>query len=481
MKYSVVIPTYKHLDDCLKPCLESIVKYTDLYNDIEIIIVANGCGDDGTREFVESLGEPFKLIWLDSPSGYTKSTNIGIKASTGDYVVLLNNDTILLDQIKNTWIKMLVTPFLEDPKMGITGPMKSTSEYSNRPFIIFFCAMVSKEMFDKFGLLDEIFSPGFGEDIDFCHRVEDNGGYKIAQVPGIHSKMIENNKIMCGSFPIFHAGEKTFAPLPTTTSVFARNGKLITERYRPKTIKLNLGCGNQPVAGYINIDLNDPNADINADVRSLTYEDNSVDEILAIHLFEHFSPYEAYKILAEWHRVLKTGGKLVLELPDIEELCKQFVTADKSKRYVLINCIYGTMPTTPHLFGWYEEILMDHLRTIGFRVMKRAPVQFTYHMGYNMRIEAIKINADSLPDGFFGEDDILVYRDLLSRLENDSKIVEVGCFKGKSICSVADVILNKNITGFVIDNYAFDYYDVSLLERVESDMPTILNNNLIKY
>ena len=69
MKYSVVIPTYKHLDDCLKPCLESIAKYTNP-EDVEIIVVANGCGDDGTKEYVESLGEPFKLLWFDEPIGF---------------------------------------------------------------------------------------------------------------------------------------------------------------------------------------------------------------------------------------------------------------------------------------------------------------------------------------------------------------------------------------------------------------------------
>ena len=78
-KYSIVIPTYNHLEDCLKPCLKSIIKYTDL-SQVEIIIVANGCTDN-TKEYVESLGSPFKLLWIDEPSGYTKSTNEGIKIS----------------------------------------------------------------------------------------------------------------------------------------------------------------------------------------------------------------------------------------------------------------------------------------------------------------------------------------------------------------------------------------------------------------
>ena len=72
-KISVVIPTYNHLDDALKPCLESIKKLTTFDGNIEFIIVANGCVD-GTKEYVESLGEPFKLIWSDAALGFTKAT-----------------------------------------------------------------------------------------------------------------------------------------------------------------------------------------------------------------------------------------------------------------------------------------------------------------------------------------------------------------------------------------------------------------------
>ena len=63
MKVSILIPTHKHLEDCLKPCLTSVIKNTDL-STVEVIVIANGCGNDGTKEYIESLGEPFKLIWI---------------------------------------------------------------------------------------------------------------------------------------------------------------------------------------------------------------------------------------------------------------------------------------------------------------------------------------------------------------------------------------------------------------------------------
>ena len=154
IKYSIVIPTYQHCDDLLKPCLESIKKYTDL-SDVEVLVVANGCTDN-TKEYVESLGESFKLVWFDEAIGYTKATNEGIKASKGSYCVLLNNDTVLLDQEKNMWLKMLEEPFLKDPKTGITGPMLVHCPYANRQFLIFFCAMIKRELLEELAYYEEI-------------------------------------------------------------------------------------------------------------------------------------------------------------------------------------------------------------------------------------------------------------------------------------------------------------------------------------
>ena len=50
IKYSIVIPTYNHLEDLLKPCIESIYKNTDM-SQVELIVSANGC-TDGTQEYV---------------------------------------------------------------------------------------------------------------------------------------------------------------------------------------------------------------------------------------------------------------------------------------------------------------------------------------------------------------------------------------------------------------------------------------------
>lgn len=225
MKVSVVIPTYQHCDDLLKPCLESIKQYTNL-EDTEIIVVANGC-TDGTKEYVESLGEHFKLVWFDKGIGYTKASNAGIQAAQGEYIVLLNNDTVLQPQPINQWINILLDPF-NDPMVGITGPMKTSCPAAQRNFLIFFCVCIKKEMFNKFGLLDEIFSPGYGEDTDFCCKLED-GGYKIFQVCPTDSYYGPNQ--MVGSFPIYHKGNVTFKNWPGGEELLAKNNGILKQRY----------------------------------------------------------------------------------------------------------------------------------------------------------------------------------------------------------------------------------------------------------
>ena len=81
-------------------------------------------------------------------------------------------------------------------------------------------------------------------------------------------------------------------------------------------LKLHLGCGPTKLEGWVNIDFDpDLNPDVVADVRNLPYEEDSVEEIYASHLLEHFGYEEP--VLEEWHRVLKPGGNITVIVPDV--------------------------------------------------------------------------------------------------------------------------------------------------------------------
>ena len=229
-RYSIVIPTHKHLTDALIPCLQSIQKYTDL-SDCEVLVIANGCGNDFTREFVQTLGAPFKLIWIDEQSGYTKSVNAGIRAAQGEYILLLNNDCQILDSPRNEWLETLVAP-MADPQIGMVGIHELWSAEINSNFIVFYCALIRRSVFENIGLPNEIFSPGFGEDIDFCARLM-RAGYRYANVDPTANQAGE---LCIGTFPLYHAGGKTFhdsAHDAGYKAIVERNLKILHNRYQP--------------------------------------------------------------------------------------------------------------------------------------------------------------------------------------------------------------------------------------------------------
>lgn len=105
---------------------------------------------------------------------------------------------------------------------------------------------------------------------------------------------------------------------------------------RRKTgVRLNVGCGDKLLPYYINIDAAPARGgyqpDVICDARDLApFEDNSVDEVLSVHLIEHLSRQDAIKAVAEWARVLKPGGQLIIECPNILSACEALMKAPES-------------------------------------------------------------------------------------------------------------------------------------------------------
>lgn len=398
-KVSIIIPTFQHLQDLLVPCLKTLAEFTDL-SACEVIVVANGC-TDGTEEYVKSLGAPFKVISFPDAIGYTKATNEGIKVSKGEFLVFYNNDNELLPQPKSLWLKWLVEPFLGNPKMGVTGPLQLHDDYADADVIIGFCLCVSRKvmqdaMADTSGLLDEIFSPGGGEDIDLCCKVRAKG-YIVRQVP--KEGKLGFSHTNTGEFPVWHKSNATFKHIEEYTRYYVkRNGWINCKRYN-KSIKLNLGSGGIEYPGFLSVDMYDRRATIIQDITKLDFEENSVAEMLVIHAIEHISPYKLLSTLQLWNKLLKPGGKLIMELPDLESLCERYLKANTGKRYGLTNCIYGSVQTgegdpteisSPHLFGYDKQMIFDHLANANFVNIQFMPERFPHPEPPNMSVDAYK-------------------------------------------------------------------------------------------
>lgn len=241
MKYSIVIPTYNHCDDLLKPCIESIFKFSNI-TDIELIISANGCKDN-TNEYLASLREKFdflgltenfKIVWDDKPLGYSRACNAGIEVATTDLIVLLNNDTILLEQHKNRWLDQLASVFVNNEKAGISCLIKSESEPAGHDFAIFFCVMIHRRVFNKIGLLSLDYGAGGGEDTEFSIECE-RAGFQVLEC--VSKQWNHAVGMYSGDFPIYHMGEGTVHDktlVPEWDDIFLTNSLTLARKYNPR-------------------------------------------------------------------------------------------------------------------------------------------------------------------------------------------------------------------------------------------------------
>ena len=172
-----------------------------------------------------------------------------------------------------------------------------------------------------------------------------------------------------------------------------------------KVVKLNLGCGDKILKGYINIDTassrlgNKP--DVIADIRDLKNIKTSIaDEILAVHVIEHFYHWEVSNLLEGWKRVLKTGGKIVLECPNLLYACKMLVddpikaALPGKEGQMSMWPLYGDPSWKDslmcHKWAYTPQSLMLVLKNAGFKDIKQEAAQFKLREPRDMRITGIK-------------------------------------------------------------------------------------------
>lgn len=254
-KISIVIPTYTRADK-LRECLTSIINQTEPEG-ITVYVVANGAPQETRKAYAEFRYQwqgDAQLLWYDEPLGYTVATNKGIVAAwDSDFIILLNDDCMFTANAKHLWLQMLLDPFV-DPQMGITGPLMNWCHGAERHFLVFFCVMIRKTMLEEIGILDEIFSPGSGEDTDLCSRAVDRG-WKIKQVPTDDALPLvdkgcedlpewKRQKMHVSLWPGFHDGNATFSAIPEIYEpAMRKNHAILQERYGNKMNTPSGSCG----------------------------------------------------------------------------------------------------------------------------------------------------------------------------------------------------------------------------------------------
>ncbi|MFH0984191.1 MAG: glycosyltransferase family 2 protein [Candidatus Omnitrophota bacterium] len=225
---SVIILNWNGLH-LLPDCLESLAQQT--WRNFETIFVDNG-SVDGSADWVKTHYPQVRVICLDSNRGFCGGNNAGIRAAEGEFIVLLNNDTL----VERGWLENLCRVVMSDPKIaacdskilyfnernriwtsGANYSIAGTTsgrwaekldgkecQQSSDVFVACACAAIyRKSVFDEIGLLDEDFFAGY-EDVDWSFRAH-LCGYRIVNVPlarvyhkvsathGLNSKMFVRN------------------------------------------------------------------------------------------------------------------------------------------------------------------------------------------------------------------------------------------------------------------------------------------------
>ena len=237
-------------------------------------------------------------------------------------------------------------------------------------------------------------------------------------------------------------------------------GKLPAEL--PSPLKINVGCGLDVKDDYLNIDLysDDPRV-IGMDVRDLKFEDNTVDEILASDILEHFSHNQVDQILSEWSRVLKPGGILFIRCPNLKLQMQAYMRGDWDAD-IASYMIFGgqTNPGDYHFIAFDEDSIKSHLDKAGFEVTDYKELDYPQNrmkINLNMEVTAKKIISDN-----YGEKEINEIRSMFDENKKDIK-------KHDEIKPITTKLIsrkeNQPQMNIVWEGSQFIYHSLALINR----------------
>lgn len=217
-KVSIIIPTRDKLE-YLQPCVESLLERTQ-YPDYEVLIVDNQSAEPDTLAYYEQLlasyGDKVKVLHYDQPFNFSEMNNIAAKQAASDYLLLLNNDT---EVIQADWLSRLMNHGLRDDvgivgarlvypgsgKLQHAGVYLGLGQIADHPYnhsltlnetshmerarldqnlsaVTAAVMLVRKSVYQQLGGMDAVNLKVLFNDVDLCLRATD-AGYKVVWTP----------------------------------------------------------------------------------------------------------------------------------------------------------------------------------------------------------------------------------------------------------------------------------------------------------
>ncbi|MCX5677922.1 MAG: glycosyltransferase family 2 protein [Candidatus Omnitrophica bacterium] len=170
----IIIPVFNEAA-LTKNCLESIVNNSD--TPYHLILIDNASGEE-TRKCLEEFVRTNRnsvLIRNGTNLGWVKAVNQGINMSSGPYICIMNNDTVVRTP---GWLYKLIAAVEANPGAGLVNPRFETKNaaiaerypYIEIDFCRGYCVLIKRAVIDKIGGLDEAYGLGYYDDDDFSVR-----------------------------------------------------------------------------------------------------------------------------------------------------------------------------------------------------------------------------------------------------------------------------------------------------------------------